>query len=295
MPIKISDIGLTFLNNDATKQKIEGVLKDSAGTELSSRYPLNLGSDGQKAFMTFTVKDSVKLNGVEAEPEDAVALYLPPTLKVGYGAQYEEINDIVAQASALGLGGVESLKGSLKQLISMSLPSNSAFMSNINDSIQTLANAISGISGSNAALQAGIRTGQLLNPHMAVAFTGVEFRNFQFSFQMMARNEAESAAITKIIKFFKKNMHPSIKDAATNRWLLYPKNFDIKLAAPTEGSLHMFEIKTCALTSMNVDYAGSGTPSFFRGSGAPVDIRMDLNFKELVWLTREDFEDGKNY
>lgn len=104
---------------------------------------------------------------------------------------------------------------------------------------------------------------------------------------MMARNKGESDEINKIIKAFKAAMHPSTIDEV-NRFWNYPDNFDIYLFSPTRE--YLFNISTCVLEKMDVNYAQAGVPSFFKDTGAPVDISMSLQFKELELLTREKIQ-----
>lgn len=298
MTIKFKETNTTFSDVNATQNQIRTTLRKESLTK-GYRYPANLGTGGQKAFISFGIKDSVKLFNAEPEIEEEVHLYLPPTLKVKYGTSYDEVSLDLSKAAALasniGGGTVQGISDVINRARGMDGISP-AFADKFRQALQTAANALANTTGSNLNLQAGVATGLLVNPHMAVAFTGVEFRTFQFSFQLMAKNPEESESIRQIIKFFKKHMHPSIKGGAagSGRWLLYPKNFDITMNAPIDGNIHMFEIKTSALKSVEVDYAGSGTPSFFN-AGAPVDVRLDLQFQELTWLTQEDFEGDNNF
>ena len=52
-------------------------------------------------------------------------------------------------------------------------------------------------------------------------------------------------------------------------------------------SLNRF--KTCALTNMSVNYTGSGTYATY-DDGTPVHMKLDLSFKELNPIYREDHE-----
>lgn len=114
---------------------------------------------------------------------------------------------------------------------------------------------------------------------------------------MMARNAGESDAIRDIIKSFKAGMHPSVAPRNSRFWV-YPDSFNITLMVPNvanmpgEAAPYLFQIKNAVLENMEVNYAGSGIPSFFGETGAPVDIRMTLQFKELDILTREQIIEG---
>ena len=77
-------------------------------------------------------------------------------------------------------------------------------------------------------------------------------------------------------------MHPG--GGAGASWV-YPNNFDIYLLSPSHR--YMFNIAQSVLTSMDVDYGGTGATTFFKNTGAPVAIKMSLDFKELSVLTKE--------
>ena len=94
-------------------------------------------------------------------------------------------------------------------------------------------------------------------------------------------------------------MHPGIDAETPGKYWVYPDSFDIRLstdslfAVPNDPSKgYLFQIDNAVLERMSVDYAGSGIPSFFGETGAPVDIRMTLEFKELNILTRKKVIQG---
>ena len=57
------------------------------------------------------------------------------------------------------------------------------------------------------------------------------------------------------------------------------------------GRRHPFlnNFKTCALTSVNVNYTNAGTYATYNDS-TPVNIRMDMVFKELNPIYAEDYD-----
>jgi len=264
------------------------------------KYPNDLGAkgQGQEAFMIFDIVEPVKLwGGGEVRAGPRIALYLPPTLNTSYGAQYEDVESLIkrmiasGQASSAEVGHLlrEGNYGAIKQKLATSVAS---------EAIHAAGGAIDKVTGADLHRQIQIQSGHLINPHMAVAFTGVPFRTFEFQYQMMAREESESFTIREIIRQFKENMHPSIQEGdgrTLGRYWLYPNNFKISFYTPVDGSVSLFRVDTCALTGMDVNYAGSNVPTFFGSNGMPVDIRLTLRFKELRILTKEDFTDEKNF
>ena len=57
-----------------------------------------------------------------------------------------------------------------------------------------------------------------------------------------------------------------------------------------DGEPHPFlnKFKICALTGMHVNYTNSGTYSSYK-DGTPVNIRMNLTFKEINPIYAEDY------
>lgn len=217
-------------------------------------------------YIMFTSVDPVANGGTI---KSNLTLYLPPTVKVRYQAQYEELSL-----------DWEKFKAFAKDF---------AFGQNQMDSA---IRAGTNILGSQLTGEYELARRQTVNPHMALLFKGIGFREFQFDFQLMAKNPQESQQIYNIIRQFKLGMHPEIKDVA-ERWWGYPDNWNIVVGANgSANNQFLFKIGTCVLQGMEVDYAGSGVPSFFESTGAPVDVRMTLNFKETAVLTKDLVDKG---
>jgi len=265
------------------------------GNPVDLHYPSDLGSLGHESYMTFGIRDSVRLFGGSPKTKKWLALYLPATLRVSYGADYEDFTDHLEQIIDIGRDAGE-IPGKIADLMALSqrdFPGASSAIGRrgSREAIMQVGR-LGGMLSTDIQRKAEHLVGGIVNPHQAVAFTGVPFRKFQFSFQMMARTRDESFSIREIIREFKRAMHPAVDESIT-RWWLYPDNFVIKLYTPGGGDEFLFEIEHCVLTGLDVDYAGSGVPSFFTKTGAPVDIRMTLSFQEIKVLTRADFEDAE--
>lgn len=254
-------------------------------------YPSNLFATGQEAYIFFVIRDSVMQKNT---PLKRIGMYMPPSIKVNYGAQWEELQMTAYQyqdlyndrAQIADIGGAfdamkagyesNGIAGALQGIVSTGTGLLGA---------RAAANLFDTKYGANMGQQLETKLGVTVNPHMAITFKGVNFREFQFDFVLMARTEEESESIRKIIKCFKAAMHPANNASQGARYWTYPYNFDVYLLSPSHK--YMFNIATSVLTSMNVDYNGSGYPVFFRNTGAPVQINLSLSFKELEVLTRE--------
>lgn len=132
-------------------------------------------------------------------------------------------------------------------------------------------------------------TGQILNPNKELLFNGVNLRAFNFSFDLAPRNDKEATQIKMIIRSLKQNM--SAKSDSV--FLDSPNVF--QLTYMTGGKEHKFLNKfiVAALTSINVNYTGSGTYMTYN-DGAPVHMRMDLSFQELSPVYAEDYYNLKS-
>lgn len=294
--IKPTDLGTINKNlDDGAAQKLTTKsVENNLPTDYKSPliYPSDLFREGQEAYIFFVLRDSVEQQAV---PLKRIGLYMPPSIKVNYGAQWEEMQmtasqymDLAADAEKItdisgsfdaiknGAANGGGISGALKGMIDSATGVLAA---------RGITNAIDSQFGSNFGQQLEKQIGVTVNPHMALLFKGVSFREFQFDFVFMARTEEESESIRKIIKCFKAAMHPANNSKLGSRYWTYPYNFDIYLFSPSHK--YMFNIATSVITNMNVDYNGSGYPAFFKNTGAPVQINMSVQFKELEVLTRE--------
>ena len=167
-------------------------------------YPDNLFQSGQEAYIFFVIRDSVSQSNTLFK---RIALYMPPSVKVNYGTKWEELEMTANQYVDLAkdvtsMGDVEGIKngfnsGGISGAAAGALQTPAGMLG-----ARSVTNAIDGAFGSTMGQQLETYTGRTVNPHMALTFKGVNFREFQFDFIFMARNENESESIRKIIKCF---------------------------------------------------------------------------------------------
>lgn len=144
---------------------------------------------------------------------------------------------------------------------------------------------LGGLGGAGQVLTGvGKSEGIALNPHSAILFDNVNFREFGFSYKFIARNRKESDTIKEMVDVFTFYMHPSTNWAG-GAFFEYPEEFDIEFSEKLQP--YLFGIKRCVLRSVNVNYNGENTPVFFEETGAPVSVEIQLNFQETELLTKE--------
>lgn len=250
-------------------------------------YPSDLGSESQQPYIIFDVVESVQNRN---KILDTLALYMPPTLKVSYGATYENIDLSLLGSGVAGLENMGSAFGSWGDALKSATSAG-----------QMAGSVIAGTFSSSASAGLELSQRKVMNPHSAVLFKNMQFRQFSFDFQMMAKNKAETESIKIITEKFKYYMHPDTQGGSggltslgtlSAQWFKYPENFNISFYAGADADKFLFKLKTCVLTDLSVDYASSGGAPVFFENGAPVDIRMSLTFKELNPLTKADIKAG---
>jgi len=243
-------------------------------------YPNDLFSAGVEAYIAFFMRDPVEKT---AKTLKRVALYMPPNIGVNYGATWTDVD------MALTTGERDQLKADAKGI----------FDSPLKTSIETALGAygksaikttMQYLQTTQIGQQASVISSKTVNPMTSLMFKGTQLRQFKFDFHLMARDETESKNIQKIISIFKYGMHPEVVEKTESLVLNYPNTFDIFLLTPS--SEYLFNIQRSVLVDMSVDYNGSGVASFFKGTGAPVDVRLTLQFKETELLTKSRIISG---
>jgi len=132
----------------------------------------------------------------------------------------------------------------------------------------------------------GQLVGGIPNPHLNVFFQGVNLRSHSFVYKFAPKNAKESATIASIIKYFKASALPNYRFGAANV-LGYPKIVQISLEPKLKNQTMFY--KKCMISSVNVNYAAQGTPSFFAGTSYPTHIEMQLNLQEIEIVSSRDY------
>ena len=137
-------------------------------------------------------------------------------------------------------------------------------------------------------------TGQVLNNNLELLFNGVNLRTFPYSITFSPRNPDEGNVVKKIIRALKMSMSAKAGEFNQNAQGLFIKSPDLfQLQYLRDGNDHPFlnNFKLCALTGMNINYTNAGTYTSY-SDGTPVNIRMDVVFKEINPVYAEDYLPG---
>lgn len=161
---------------------------------------------------------------------------------------------------------------------------------------ETLLNVLNKIPMSNPifgtltreALQAKLAaSGSSINKYLTVLPKGPVYKRHNFSWRLSPRNARESKTLRKIIATFSKEMSMEISE----QQLIFkaPKIFQIQFHPDTK---YLYYFKPAVLQSFRVNYAGNqgSVPAFYRDTGAPESIEMEMVFTELEFWGPKDYQ-----
>ena len=278
-------------------------------------FPRDLDSDH---FMVFRVYKSTRESRVQQvatkETLRTIALPVPNNLQTSYSANYQNQNLGVLGAGAAGkinadnaMQAANDIGAAVNQKLAgvMGILDKKEISGDDAVRLGAVTAAAAGVATAGAlagplggALAIGgtenvvqgilLNEGTAINPHMAVLFEGVGFREHQFSYKFIARSQEESVMIDNIVKSFEYHMHPAYK--AGTLAFDYPDEFEITFSDSI--SPYLYKVHNSVLKSLNVNYNGENLPLFFEQTGAPVSVEITLGFQETKIITKESTNEG---
>ena len=266
------------------------------------QFPSDLGS--RAVHFQVKTRDREKQRiGTRGKDGALIALPIPANLSTGYGAVYGQqgLGVLGAEAQRIASSGAnagQALVDVRENGITALSEQAKAIAASASQEVAGVLGAALGKTvgtsvgiGLTTAGLAGIGVGALrgaglaVNPHLAVLFEGMNFRNHTFNYKFAARDAGESASLADIITTFKSAMHPTTQGLA---FFQYPDEFKISFPQDT----YLFKIGNSVLSSFNIDYTPDGA-SYFHQNGAPVSVSLSLQFTELDILTKEEINEGR--
>ncbi len=225
---------------------------------------------------------------------DAVILYMPPSILANYAAQYKntELGADVGQVAGMASKADMSSVGGIVDLIKGGAGIGAHKVERAG--LGLIGAALGG--DLNAARDKLSNRAQ--NNFLEATFTGLDFRKFSFSWKFTPKSPDEAKQVQKIIKTFKFHMLPEIKGGDHGRWFTTPAEFDLFYMFRGDENTWINKIHTCVLMNMEVNYAPNGYQTFRpiddkSNTGAPpTEIDMKLDFQETKLITKEDVELG---
>ena len=131
-------------------------------------------------------------------------------------------------------------------------------------------------------------SGQVLQSNLELLFSGMALRTFPFVFDFAPRDEKEAEEVMLIIRTIKMAMTPSGRDRVL---MTAPDLFQFTYISGKERHPFLNSFKVGVLSNMTVNYTAGGNYATYGGTfKSPVHMRMQLDFKEINPVFREDYE-----
>jgi hypothetical protein len=221
------------------------------------------------------------------ETRFTINLPIPNTLIEGYGVGFSE-------------GEYGATIGNIINVVDDQIGSNPT---EVDVSAEGIAGMVPAISGAaRGALQSssgrpggvsGIidqTLGSIVNPHLALFFTGVSLREHQFFWPFAPRNSADSAKLKEIYYRIKRAVLPAFTEDAFFTTLEYPMMVKVRII--TKGKQDLYPFKMCMISGINMNYATSGTPAFHI-DGRPALQQLSITLKEMEYFTSNNFVEAE--
>ena len=300
-------------NASLTNINIEG--RQFRDTYKNLHYPEGLGSNrqdrirftqkytqGRKVNVTFDSNQKVFQRDPEIKIDGSVTLPIVTGIGDRNAVDWkdESLNPIQALGAGAAVGIFEGIrKGGLDATFTDAAGAFEAARDQVmNDKNvgSDMAKAINVYLAQQAVGAQGLlsrATGAILNPNLEMLFGGPKLRSFGFTFKLSPRDASEASQVRQILRFFKQGM--SVKTSSSNVFLKAPNVFDIQYQTfNTDGNLiehpSINFIKTCALTSCDVQYTPDGTYMTYEDPFRTMtSYQLTLNFGELDPIFDDDY------
>jgi len=149
--------------------------------------------------------------------------------------------------------------------------------------------ALPGVSALAEAAQFSI--GRRALEQTMMSYSGPGFRNFSYNFSLRPTSQPESDVIEEIVRFFKIRSAPLQEATQFTRVYNIPEVFKIRYYYGSKEHDKINRVGHCALTDMTVTYGGDKFTTF-AGNHAPVQVDLQLQFKEMELLNQQMIEEG---
>jgi hypothetical protein len=141
------------------------------------------------------------------------------------------------------------------------------------------------------AKSVGVVSQRTVNPQETLSFSGVDLRNFTFSWDLYPSNADDTTRIRKIVKLLKQKSLPTSEAAdvggtTARAFLNYPDIVELNLLGVQED--HFMRFKRCMIQNVTVDYGAGGMPEIMKG-GVPAAVTLTITFSEIQIQTAQDY------
>lgn len=290
--------GVSFTKLKSVGDGADRVTQDNSQLQFKNKEG-NFVDDASAA--NFALNTGTKANRKKKKIKFIVNLPIPRNVTDSQGVQYGESSlnplEAVGLSAAAGAvnpaGSIQGLTNAFKRLTTGAFENITSDVNTQNAIGAAIAGTAIGALGGNVSADQLISraTGQILNPNLELLFNGVGIRTFPFSFQFFPRNRSEGQVVMNIIRTLKTEMAPSrtSKSAAGGVFISAPSVFHLKYKKGSGEHPFLNRFLPTVLSDMKVNYTAAGSHSTFY-DGTPTHIQVDMQFKELNPIFREDYD-----
>ena len=252
------------------------ILADYDGTAES--IPGGAPSKGRRDSSSLALQ-----NPTTSRIKTAIALYMPPSVQVSYGADYSD--EGISIRADIGAGIIQALKdgADAKQTAMEELATFDVGMK-----VAAIAALDVAAPGSKALVQ--IQTGKAITPKMELMFNGIGRREFSYEFTFIPKSQTEAEMVQRIVKKFKYHMASNFIEGTGNREMEIPSTFDISYHYMGKPNESLNKISTCVLEQVDVSYGGDRFQAY--ADGVPQQTKINLKFKEMEIITKRLIDEG---
>lgn len=309
----------TAVNGSSTEQ-IEPIIELSDFTvrgEIANTQSINFGNLRYPKGIETNGQDVIKFEIVEIQPrrfrENSPILETRTTSESAKGTIHLGIqpritdtnsvswtNDSMNAFEMVAQGSLMQFFKNAKSTSDVEKIASNAFNTLNNDETvnKALSSAASAAISSNNNLFSRL-SGAIVNPNMELLFQSPTLREFPFTFSMTPRDDDEATQVKSIIRAFKQAS--AVQVGYQYLFLKSPFVFKIAYLTPDKGTgklnLHpsLNRIKTCALTSISIDYTPAGTYMTYNDQKRTMtSYNVQMSFTELEPIYDADYANIDN-
>lgn len=255
--------------------------KNSEYSEM--RFPSNLGPHSM--VLNFSEYKATSTSVTNSIGTKSIALPIPSNLVDSFslrvaGTELEATGAMARDSSEVAQAVTEGTMGFMDAITQLGKKTSESAGGAL------VKSALSQIAPANVTKGFEIGSGTLVNPHLALAFDGIDLKTHNFSWQLAPKSNDESDSLKKIINVIKKNILPEYTGGG-RAFLKYPSVVDIFFMGSAPG--HLYYFKRCMVSNFEANYAGGGLPAFVEG-GKPAIVNMTIALTEMEIHTKQDYE-----
>ena len=264
----------------------EEIKADYIKKHVIENYDASALDSGSTGTPTSSRKESSSLqlqNPTTIQLKTAIALYMPPSVQVSYGAEYNDTG--ISVRADIGAGIIQAFKegANAKETAIQALDKFDVGMK-----VAAIAALDLAAPGSKAIAQ--IQTGRAITPKMELMFSGIGRRDFSYEFNFIPKSREEADMVKRIVYQFKYHMASDFIEGSGMREMEIPSTFDIQYQYLGDENKNLNRISTCFLESVEVAYGGDRFQAY--EGGVPQQTKLSLKFKEMEIITKSRIEEG---